>query len=218
VPCAICKTAKAKRFCPGLNEEICTACCGAGREETIDCPLTCEYLAEAHRHEKKPPTDPEAMPGKDVPLDDDFLRANEFLIVILGSALYEAVRPYPSATDADAAEALDSLARTWRTLVAGIYYETKPVNPVAMDMFDAVKARVENLRTRMKEAGTTQSLPDAVVLGVLVFLQRVAFGLNNGRSRCKAFLVFLSQFYVDTSKDEEETADLALDDSPRVVL
>ena len=115
-------------------------------------------------------------------------------------------------------EALDSLARTWRTLVAGIYYETKPVNPVAMDMFDAVTARVENLRSRMKEAGTAQSLPDTVVLGVLVFLQRIAFGLNNGRSKCKAFLVFLSQFYVDTKKDDEESADLISDDAPRVVL
>lgn len=218
MPCAICKTAKAKRFCPALHEEICTACCGAGREETIDCPLNCEYLAEAHLHEKKPPTDPEAMPGKDVPIDDDFLRANEFLMVLLGSAMFEAVRPHVSATDADAVDALDSLARTWRTLVAGIYYETKPVNPVALDMFDAVKARVENLRTRMKDAGTTESLPDSVVLGVLVFLQRVAFGLNNGRSKCKAFLVFLSQFYVDTSKDEDETADLISDDAPRVVL
>jgi len=132
--------------------------------------------------------------------------------------MFEAVRPYPGATDADAAEALDSLAGTWRTLVTGIYYETKPVNPVAMDMFDGVKARVENLRTRMKDAGTTQSLPDAVVLGVLVFLRRVAFGLNNGRSKCKAFLVFLSQFYADTSKDEEEAADVALDDAPRVIL
>jgi hypothetical protein len=218
VPCAICKTAKTKRFCPGLNEQICTACCGAGREETIDCPLTCEYLAEAHLHEKKPPSDPEATPGKDVPIDDDFLRANEFLIVLVGSAMFDAVRPHTSATDTDAVDALDSLARTWRTLVAGIYYETKPVNPVAMDIFDGVKAGVENIRNRMKEAGTTQSLPDAVVLGVLVFLQRVAFGLNNGRSKCKAFLVFLSQFYVDTRDDEEEASGLAVDDAPRVVL
>jgi hypothetical protein len=30
--------------------------------------------------------------------------------------------------------------------------------------------------------------------------------------------VFLSQFYVDTRKDEEETADLISDDAPRVVL
>lgn len=217
MPCAICKTAKAKRFCPGIGEEICTACCGAGREESIDCPLTCEYLAEAHRHEKKPRHDPEAMPGKDVPIDDDFLRANEFLIVLLGSAMSEAVRPYPGATDADAVDALDCLAKTWRTLIAGIYYETKPVNPVALDMFDGVKARVEDIRSRMKEADPAESLPDSLVLGVLVFLQRVAFGLNNGRARCKAFLVFLAQFYVDM-KEEEEAEDRASDNEPRIIL
>lgn len=217
MPCAICKTAKAKRFCPGVHEEICPACCGAGREETIDCPVTCEFLAEAHKHEKKPPSDPEAMPGKDVPLDDDFLHTNEFLIVLLGSALSEAVSPHTSATDADAVDALDSLARTWRTLVAGLYYETKPVNLASLEMFDAVKARVEDVRMRMKEAGTTQTLPDNVVLGVIVFLQRVAFGLNNGRSKCKAFLVFLSQFYVDFKKDEEAEGP-AQSDEPLVIL
>jgi hypothetical protein len=207
VPCAICKTAKARRFCPGVNDEICTACCGAGREETIDCPLTCEYLAEAHKHEKKPEKNPELMPGKDVALDDDFLRTNEFLIVLLGSSMSEAIRNHPSATDADAVDALDKLATTWQTLVSGIYYETKPVNPVALDIFDAVKARVEDMRARIKDAEITQDLPDNVVLGVLVFLQRVAFGLNNGRSKCKAFLVFLSQFYVDMKKAEEEEAE-----------
>ena len=214
MPCAICKTAKAKRFCPGLNEEICTACCGAGREETIDCPLTCEYLAEAHRHEKKPASNPDAMPGKDIPLDDDFLRANEFLIVLLGSSMSEAVRLHAGATDADAVAALDALATTWRTLVAGIYYETKPVNPVALDIFDAVRARVEDMRRRIKEAEATQALPDSVILGVLTFLQRVAFGLNNGRSKCKAFLVFLSQFYVDMKEAEEAEEE----DAPRVIL
>jgi len=217
VPCAICKTAKARRFCPGINEEICAACCGIGREESIDCPLTCEYLAEAHKHEKKPPRDPELMPGKDVPIDDEFLRIHEFLIVLLGSAMSESVRPHRNANDADAVDALESLVTSFRTLNAGIYYETKPVNPIAADIFEAVQARVEDLRKRMKEAGATQSLPDAAVLGILVFLQRVAFGLNNGRSKCKAFLVFLSQFYVDM-KDEEEAAAMASDDAPRVVL
>lgn len=222
MPCAICKTAKARRFCPGIREEICTGCCGIGREETIDCPLTCEYLAEAHKHEKKPAADPGGMPGKDVPIDDEFLHINEFLIVLLGSAILEAARPHANATDADAAVALDSLATTWRTLVAGIYYETKPVNPIAADMFESFKARVEEIRQRMKQADTEQSLPDQTVLGVLVFLQRAAFGLNNGRSKCKAFLVFLLQFYVDMKKEEEEDAAALVsdvsDDGPRVIL
>jgi hypothetical protein len=186
---------------------------------TIDCPIGCEYLAEAHRHEKKPPTDPEAMPGQDVPIDDDFLRANEFLIVLLGSAMSEAVQSYPNAIDADAVDALDSLARTWRTLLSGIYYETRPVNPIAADIFEAVKARVGELQERVKAAEGTQRLPDAVVLGVLVFLQRVAFGINNGRPKCKAFLVFLAQFYVDMKKEEaEDDGAIASGDEPLVIL
>lgn len=217
MPCAICKTAKAKRFCPGVSEEICPACCGAGREQTIDCPLNCEYLAEAHRHEKKPVHDPELMPGKDVTLDDDFLRANEFLIVLVGSALFEGVRPHANAVDADAVDALDALAKTWQTLVSGIYYETKPVNPIAADMYDKAKARLEDIGARIKEADAASPLQDSVALGVLTFLQRVAFGLDNGRGRCKAFLVFLSQFYVDMKEDADKDAEAGAD-APLIVL
>ena len=214
--CAICKTAKPKRYCEGLKENICTACCGISREETVDCPLTCQYLAEAHRHENKPERDPASVPGQDVDLNDDFLRAHEFLIVLLASAMLEGARRHPSATDADAVEALDALARTWRTLDSGLYYETKPVGLPAIDMAEAIKARIEDLRERIKKADSAQSLPDSAILGVLVFLQRVAFGLNNGRSKCKAFLVFLSQSYVDMAA--EEKAEKAEDEAPRVIL
>lgn len=197
---------------------ICTACCGEGRETTIDCPLTCEYLAEAHRHEKKPPTNPDDMPGKDVPIDDEFLHTNEFLIVLLGSALSEAVHEHSNSMDADAVEALEGLATTWRTLISGIYYESKPVNPIAADMFESVKARVDDIKQRMTDADATQTLPDATVLGVITFLQRVAFGMNNGRPKCKAFLVFLEQFYVDMQKEEAEEAESLAPDEPRVIL
>ena len=158
------------------------------------------------------------MPGQDVPLDDDFLRTHEFLIVLLGSALFEAVRSDVKATDADVADALDALTKTWRTLKSGIYYETKPVNPVAIEMFDSVKNRVEDLRERAKAADSPAPLADNVILGVLVFLQRVAFGLNNGRAKCKAFLEFLSQFYVDMKKEEEEEENSLSVDEPRVIL
>ena len=211
VPCAICKTAKAKRFCPGIREDICTACCGVGRERTIDCPLTCEYLAEAHRHEKQLPADPDAMPGKDIPIDEDFLHTNQYLIVLLTSAMFGGAKSHANALDSDAVTALESLVTTYRTLNSGLFYEAKPVNPIAADMFDAVNVCVEDIRRREAESGP--QLPDSVVLNVLVFLQRMAFGLNNGRPKCKAFLVFLSQFYTDLRQAEEEVAE-----EPKVIL
>jgi hypothetical protein len=197
-----------------VNAEICPACCGTGREETIDCPISCEYLAAAQKHEKKPARDPQMMPGADIELTDEFLRGHEYLIVLVGSAISEAAPGYPNAVDADAEDALEHLSKTWRAMKSGLVYESAPVNPVALAMFDAVKTRVEDIRERIRDADAAQSLPDEAVLGVIVFLQRVAFGLYNGRSRCKAFLVFLSQFYVDMKKEEAE----ALEEEPRIVL
>ena len=49
--CAICGVRKARRFCPGVRGNICTLCCGTEREVTVDCPLDCEYLQEAHRQD-----------------------------------------------------------------------------------------------------------------------------------------------------------------------
>ena len=43
-----------KRFCPGVRGDICTICCGTEREITVDCPLDCVYLREAHQHVGKP--------------------------------------------------------------------------------------------------------------------------------------------------------------------
>jgi hypothetical protein len=197
-----------------VNAEICTACCGTGREETIDCPITCEYLAEAHKHEKKPERDPKLTPGADIELTDEFLRAHEFVIVLLGSAMSEGVRRFPQATDADAVDALEHLSKTWRAMDSGLVYESAPVNPIAIAMFDAVRKRVDELRERIREADAGATLPDKTILGVIVFLQRVAFGLNNERSRCKAFLVFLSQFYVDMKREEAEAAA----EEPKVIL
>ena len=212
MPCAICHTAKPRRFCPGVHDNICAACCGISREETVDCPLTCEYLAEAHRHEKKI-GNPTETPSADVHIDDEFLHTHEFLVVLIGSSLFEGAQKHPNALDADARAALDSLVETSRAAGSGLIYDKSPVNPIAASMTDAVKVRIDDIRRRMKEAEADITLPDDAVLKVLVFLQRIAFGVNNGRSKCKAFLVFLSQFYVDMKKDEAVTAE-----QPQVVL
>ncbi len=155
------------------------------------------------------------MPGGDTHLDDDFLRANEFLIVLLGSAMCEGFRPHANALDTDAMQALESVAKSWQAQTSGIIYEPAVVNPIAVDMYTAVKARIEDITKRILEADPSKPLPEHVVPGVVTFLQRVGFGLNNGRPRCKAFLVFLSQFYVDMKQAEAEEAS---DDEPTVIL
>jgi hypothetical protein len=216
VKCAICGIRKPKRHCPGVHGDICTICCATEREETVDCPLDCEYLRTAHEHENPPEFDPATLPKHGIEITDELLDQNQFLVLLLGSALFEGALKTGNPADSDALEAIESLIRTYKTLDSGLYYESVPANPYAAEMYDAVQARVADLRKRDAEArGGTSTLRDAQVLAGLVILERLEHGNNNGRKRSKAFLDFLSRFGSMPLPDLEESPE---PDEPRLIL
>src|SRR3954454_22028298 len=85
--CAICETRRPRRFCPGVRGNICSVCCGTEREMTVDCPLDCEFLREARRHEKLEPINPDALPNAEIQLSHKFLEENEHLLIFLGRTI-----------------------------------------------------------------------------------------------------------------------------------
>lgn len=42
--CIICNRRKGDRFCPALEDNICSLCCGTKRQKEITCSPGCEYL------------------------------------------------------------------------------------------------------------------------------------------------------------------------------
>ena len=42
--CIICNQRKGNRFCPALEDNICSLCCGTERQKEITCSPGCEYL------------------------------------------------------------------------------------------------------------------------------------------------------------------------------
>src|SRR5215475_2322109 len=88
--CAICKTRRARRPCPGVRGEICSLCCGTEREVTVDCPLDCEFLVEARRHERPVDLDPEQLPNREIRVTDQFLSEKRELITFMAHLLAEA--------------------------------------------------------------------------------------------------------------------------------
>jgi hypothetical protein len=191
MPCKICDARRPRRFCPGVNGEICSVCCGTGREETVSCPLDCAYLREARTHEKPRDVDPKQIPNVDIEVTDSFLHRNEPLLVVLMHALAGAMEETQGAVDFDAREALDALARTYRTLQSGLYYETKPSNLLAVAIQERVQRAADDFRKNTTEHAGLTTVRDADVLGALAFLQRVEYQVNNGRKRGRAFLDFL---------------------------
>jgi hypothetical protein len=189
--CQLCETRKPRRWCPGVRGEICPQCCGAERERTVDCPLDCEYLLEARRHEKPLDVDPETIPFKEIRIEEPFLEKNSALIMFLARHIVQAALANPAVVDNDVREALDALTRTYKTRESGLIYETRPSNPYAAGVMQTIKAALEQFEQRLRETAGMTTLRDADVFGVLLFLQRIEFSYNNQRPRGRSFLSFL---------------------------
>ena len=193
-PCKICQKKRARRSCPGAGGEICPTCCGTERENTIDCPSDCEFLVEARQRDRPLEITAEMVPNQDVELSENFLEKHEDLVLALSLTLTRAM-VNEKAVDQDSREALDAMIRTYRTLNSGLIYETRPQNPYAAAIADALKESVDALRKQMAESSGMQTLRDADVLGTLVFLQRLELQHANGRRRGRAFLDFLRSYF-----------------------
>lgn len=194
IPCKICEKKRARRYCPGVSGEICPVCCGTERENSIDCPLDCEHLQAARRHEQPTSLDPASLPNKDIHVSEDFIREHEELVVSLTLALQQAMEQ-EHAVDSDAREALQALIRTYRTLESGLIYETRPQNPYGAAIQDKLRSSIDDLRKRLAEASGMHTLRDAEILGTLVFLERLELQYNNGRRRGRAFFDFLRRHF-----------------------
>jgi len=200
--CAICQTRRPRRFCPGVRGDICTLCCGTEREVTVDCPLDCEYLREAHKHEKPQPIDPETLPNRDIAVSEQFLRENEEFLVFLAQALGRAAASNSAIVDFDIREALDAAIRTHRTLESGLLYESLPANPLAAGLCRALAAAIAEFRRAEAERLGIHKTRDSTALGLLVFLQHFEISYNNGRRRGRAFLDALLGVYSVEAESE----------------
>lgn len=153
-------------------------------------------------HERPAPVSPEdfpnhELPNKDVRITEEFLREQDHLVIWLSHSLARAMEAN-QAVDSDAREALEAMIKTYRTLDSGLIYESKPQNPYAASIQQALNVAVEELRKRIaEEAGlqVTANLRDKDLLGVLVFLQRLELQHNNGRRKGRAFLDFLRSYF-----------------------
>ena len=193
--CSICEARKAKRFCPALRSEICPQCCGKEREQTLDCPLDCQYLTESREHEKKAGLDPETFPYKEIRISESFLRENEELLTSLAQFVLGAAMQTPGAVDQDVREALDALVRTYKSLESGVYYQSMPQSPVGQAIVIQVEEMLRHFREEEAEQSGITRTRDVDVLGVLVFLLRLATDEDNSRKRGRRFMDFLLRHF-----------------------
>jgi hypothetical protein len=160
---------------------------------SVCCPLECVYLREARAHDKPPQVDPKQIPNLDIEVTDSFLHQHDMLLGLLIQVVGDAGLGTPDAVDLDVREALEALVRTYRTLQSGLYYDSRPDNLIAAAILDRIRQGIDELHKAAAKRLGVETIRDAEILGVLAFLQRVEYQINNGRRRGRAFLDFLRQ-------------------------
>ncbi|HXE75784.1 MAG TPA: hypothetical protein VNN18_09135 [Candidatus Xenobia bacterium] len=209
--CPICEKRRGKRRCPGLprsrwshatQHPICPQCCGEQREVGIECPADCQYLVVAHRYEAERREPPAELAFPKVEIDRRFLQEKQALVTGLSLYLVRLAAENSDVRDEDALAALDSLAKSYQTLDAGLYYEQAPAGAAAQRVAAALKQYLEQFsQEQQKQAGSSLRPGDA--LRALVFLLRWGQVEGNGRPLSRRFLDFLrAQFPAEARAPE----------------
>lgn len=200
--CKICGKRRARRYCPAVQGDICPLCCGTEREVSLSCPLECEYLREAHRHEKPLPISEKEFSNRDVAVSEEFIRTHEELLLFCIYSLVQAALRTPGAIDADVIAALEALIQTRRTLDSGLVYETRPENSVAAAVQRAFTASLDEYQKLRVEREGLSAPRNSELLAIFVFLHRLAQQNQNGRPRGRMFLDLLRQMTPDVGVEE----------------
>ncbi len=197
VLCKICGQRRAKRACPAVHGDICTVCCGTEREVSLSCPLDCDYLQDAHRHERTLPVAESDLISPEVPVSEEFVAAQEELVLFSVYSLLQAALRTSGAVDTDVLTALASLIQSRKTLESGLVYDAVSPNLMAAAIqrgFSASMADYEKLRA---EREALAPLRNSEVLATLVFLHRVGQQNLNGRPRGRMFIDLLRHMTPD---------------------
>jgi len=191
VSCPICQKRKAGRFCPAKTEKICAVCCGTEREVTIDCPADCAYLLSAHRYEEQHPRSmPANAPLLDVRLSSDVVHRQPQLLSAMAFTIAKFCAAQPGTTDPDVLAALQALAESYKTLIAGIVYEQPPAPALQHELYDSLAAFFTEAKQKPEQTASS-SIKDGDIFQLLVFLFRMGILRTNGRSRSRRFIEFL---------------------------
>ena len=192
IVCLLCNKRRARRACPAVKGGICAICCGEQREVSLTCPLDCEYLREARKHEKPVEIPVDAISNPDIGITEEFVQAHQELLLYLVHSLLTAALRTQSAVDLDILQALDALIRTYKTAQSGLVYETRAENMVAA----SVQQKFADAMKHHKEEA------DGDVYKILVFLHRVGQQNLNGRSKGRMFIDMLREMTPITGVDE----------------
>lgn len=192
MPCPICQKRPPKRYCPAKADNICAVCCGTEREVTIDCPSDCSYLVASRKYDlERREVDWSKVPFADTKIPASFIAAHEKLVLALSYAICVHAHENRPLVDADVDASLLALVESYRTLSSGIYYEKPPDFRIQRELYDRLKAAIEDFKKAEAQRVGATSMRDGEIRDALIFLAQIGATRTNGRPKGRAYLDFL---------------------------
>jgi hypothetical protein len=164
--CPLCRTRKAKRACPALNQSICAVCCGTKRLTEISCPSTCSYLSASRSH---PPAVVQRRREKDwrflLPLLANLTERQSQLLLIFQQLIVEhATSAVPALIDSDVAEGTAAAAATLETAGKGIIYQHQAASLPAQRLVSRLEAALKEMTHQAGSAAAAIERDAAIAL------------------------------------------------------
>jgi hypothetical protein len=204
--CKICGKRRARRACPAVHGDICPICCGSEREVSLNCPLECQYLQEAHRREKPVPISEKDLSNPEIVVTEEFIASHEELVLFCVYSLLQAALRTPGALDTDVLSALEGLIQTHRTLDSGLVYETVSPNAIAGAIQRSFSSSLADYQRLREEREALSPVRNSEVLSTLVFLHRVGQQNQSTRPRGRLYIDLLRQMTPDTRVEESASS------------
>jgi hypothetical protein len=169
--CPRCNSRKAKRFCPALDESVCSLCCGQLREKEVHCPTACPFLSKHKSYQEKRIFEKKHTPQRTPVLEEEDLLKDErmaWLAFHIETPVLEYAKREPSFNDREALLALEYVhekIRKGRGLVLLSDQTMKPQNDLGEAMYQMIeRCRFEG---RIVLAGKPQVYSQQEKLNVL---------------------------------------------------
>jgi hypothetical protein len=161
--CPLCRSRKARRACPALNQTICPVCCGTKRLTEIQCPDDCPYLASAREH---PAAVVKRQQEHDVAILLPTLQGlteRQYQLFFLFQSLIARHTPegFARLVDDDVAEAAAVVASTIETAARGVIYEHAAQSRLAQRLANEMKTMLAEMR---QQGATVYDREAAIVL------------------------------------------------------
>jgi hypothetical protein len=165
----------------------------------------------AHRYEDEHrKVDRAELPFSDIDFSSDIVYGRQSVLAGLAFAILQSAARQPALTDSDVLSALRALAETYKTLVAGIYYQKPPDARLSRALYEELVGFLKNDREQEAKRAGFALTKDSEVFYLLVFLLRLGTVRTNGRPRSRRFLEFLRRQFPQPAATTAEV--------PRIVV